>query len=78
MIATSSWIEGLGVAIPLVIVFGIFVVSPLVHRNRWQAWSSTSGERSRLLAENQKQILDEIRAVRAQLDEVQRVLAAVE
>jgi hypothetical protein len=78
MIATSTWISALGVAIPLVVVFGIFVVSPLAHRGAWRESRSGAAERSRQVDETQARILDEIRGLRAQLDEIQRVLSAVE
>ena len=78
MIATTSWLAAMGAAIPLVIVFGIFVVSPLTQRKRGHAWVAGSSEQARKVEDTQTQILEEVRALRAQLDEVQRVLAAVE
>ena len=78
MLATNTVVQGLGLAIPLVVVVGIFIVSPLAHRNRWHAWKASSGDQTRSLEETQQKILEEVRALRTQLEEVQRVLASVE
>jgi hypothetical protein len=78
MILASDLSDVLGITIPLVIVFGIFIVGPLTRRRYGHAWPRVSATRLDAIVEKQTQILEELRAVRARLDEVEHVLATVE
>jgi hypothetical protein len=78
MILASDLSDAFGIAIPLVIVFGIFILGPLTRRRFRHEWPRTSTTRLEAIAEKQTQILEELRAVRARLDEVEHVLASVD
>jgi hypothetical protein len=77
ILAASGAASWLGVLIPLVIVFGIFVVGPLTGRHRRPPWEMFMHDKDEI-AETQKQILAELEAVRARLDEIERVLTTVD
>jgi type II secretory pathway component PulM len=72
----TSFYDSLGVLIPLVIVFGIFVVRPLARRGAPADWY-LHGQRGDL-AETQQRILSEVEAIRARLDHIEQVLTTVE
>lgn len=71
MILANTFAESIVAAIPLVIVFGLFVAAPFARRSRGRC--DLEG-----IAATQTEILDELRALRGRLDEVQRVLTTVE
>jgi hypothetical protein len=73
---TSSW----ELLIPLVVVFGIFVVGPLTRRGQPHRWDmmSAAGSRAKELLDTQKRILDELETVRKRLDDIERVLTTVD
>jgi hypothetical protein len=76
-VATADWMGALALAIPLVIVVGIFVVRPLT----WRRASERSQQLARQLdsvIDAQTKALDELQAIRARLDAVEQTLAAVE
>jgi hypothetical protein len=83
MILADSIMSGLGIAIPIIVVFGIFVVRPLAYRRSGyppspsRRWGADS-KRLDAIVETQTQVLAELQAMRAKLDEVDRVLASVE
>jgi hypothetical protein len=80
MILADSVLSGLGLAIPIIVVFGIFVVRPIVFRRTgYPPWRrGDDSKRFDSIAEMQTEMLAELKAVRAKLDEVDRVLASVE
>lgn len=76
MVLASS-IDNLGVLIPIIVVFGIFVVGPLARRGR-RPWDHHLGGDTSKLADTQQQILDELRTVSSRLDQIEQVLSSVD
>ncbi|MCU1344611.1 MAG: hypothetical protein JWL70_877 [Acidimicrobiia bacterium] len=78
MILASDLPQSIELAIPIVTVFGLFVVGPIARRKYRTSVESQSPEELRSIATTQTRILDELHAVRLRLDEVERVLATVD
>ena len=73
ILASSGW-GAIWVAIPLVVVIGIFIVRPFVYRG-----SSREGlQKLDAIASTQASLHDELTAIRARLDAIDRVLASVD
>jgi len=77
-VAAADWTEALGVGIPLIIVFGIFIVWPLTGRRHARARAGDLTQQLTTVAETQAKILDELHAIRARIDGVEETLASVE